>query len=155
MLTDKDAQEKYYGDNILDFGKGKQPDIPIPAFGGLLDLKDYNEKLTWITDQITDKYKCYLYGVDCLIDNNNGNFYIIDFNAIPSFRIIKDMRSIWMRFLRQTIKEEIVEDVKEKVIVEEVLADGVVIEEGIIEEDVVEEVIVKADIAEGEVVLEV
>jgi len=114
MLTNKLAQEKYYGNKLLDFGKGKAPEIPLKEYGELGKVEDYINQFEWICDRITEEFNCWLYGIDILVDEITGDFFIIDFNPIPSFSAFKDQTTPWFQFLKtksnfktEKIQEEI------------------------------------------------
>jgi len=96
MVTDKALQEKYYGDKLINLSKGKAPQIPGADFGPLIDSNLHQKRVEWICDEVSKEYKCWLYGIDIVIDPETGDHCIIDFNAIPSFSAYDDMRTPWM-----------------------------------------------------------
>lgn len=81
---------KFYGVQGTDFFFWKYPDITNTKFGaeienGIQKGFIFNQnKLKNICDYIALNSQILIYGGDCIIDNN-GKFYIIDFNDWPSF----------------------------------------------------------------------
>jgi len=73
LVRSKALQEKYYGNNLINLCKGKEPEIPLDEFGTLLNSDEYFEKFEWICDEISRHFKCYLFGIDIVVDADTGN----------------------------------------------------------------------------------